>query len=249
MFQPLTMIGARKLEHQAGFVAERAGIQLPSANFHGISARFLRDLGLSVEKLLPYACRLYEWYTPSGLFLSSRQGALPTKVYVMAMLIITLKTLYNLHSNGGVEAASGLANEIVSKSPFEPSSPMTTRAKKKRSVEDGMNEDQQMGSVRKSLGSQLSVGTARKVDASTPQSQVLGKRKRSCATSQDDVEKQGSGESMPDVGATDSKSLERNTGFREAQKELGDTNELLTKLETVKPTVSTSTLSHSLVIT
>lgn len=96
MFKPADVIGARKLEFMAASIAKRIGLQLPPVNFHAISCRLLKQLNLPVEKLSGYICRFYDWYTPSGLWLSDEVQALPSRVYVMAMVMVTLKVLYKV---------------------------------------------------------------------------------------------------------------------------------------------------------
>ncbi|KAG2628304.1 hypothetical protein PVAP13_3KG377900 [Panicum virgatum] len=52
------------------------------------------------NKILPQACRIYEWATPAELWLSSNPARVPTRVYVMAILVVTLRVLYNINSQG-----------------------------------------------------------------------------------------------------------------------------------------------------
>ncbi|KAL3691095.1 hypothetical protein R1sor_004746 [Riccia sorocarpa] len=101
MFQPKNVIGARAVELLAGHIAERIGLQLPPVNYHALSCRLLHALKLPVETLSVYTRRIYEWYCPAGLWLTSKESALPTRVYIMAMIIIVLKVLYRL--DGRVE--------------------------------------------------------------------------------------------------------------------------------------------------
>ncbi|OAE21128.1 hypothetical protein AXG93_3661s1540 [Marchantia polymorpha subsp. ruderalis] len=96
MFKPGNVVGARAVELLAGHIAERIGLQLSPVNYHALSARLLHAMKLPVEKLSVYTHRIYEWYCPAGLWLTSKESALPTRVYVMAMIIIVLKVLYKL---------------------------------------------------------------------------------------------------------------------------------------------------------
>ncbi|XP_020581401.1 TATA box-binding protein-associated factor RNA polymerase I subunit B isoform X2 [Phalaenopsis equestris] len=67
-----------------------------------ISASLLEATSASIAqtKILPHACRLYEWSLPSELWLSSCHHALPTRVYVMAILIVAIRILYNIQGHG-----------------------------------------------------------------------------------------------------------------------------------------------------
>ncbi|KAG2628306.1 hypothetical protein PVAP13_3KG377900 [Panicum virgatum] len=100
LFRPVRVIGAWQLEASAGSIAQRVGLRLPSVNFYAISQRCLKDLSLPVDKILPQACRIYEWATPAELWLSSNPARVPTRVYVMAILVVTLRVLYNINSQG-----------------------------------------------------------------------------------------------------------------------------------------------------
>ncbi|KAJ7534609.1 hypothetical protein O6H91_13G102400 [Diphasiastrum complanatum] len=96
MFKPMRMISARMVEFLAAHIAVRVGLELPPVNFYALSCRFLKELDLPVEKLATYVCRLYEWYCPSNLWLEAREDAFPSRVFVMAMILITIKILYKL---------------------------------------------------------------------------------------------------------------------------------------------------------
>ncbi|PVH62555.1 hypothetical protein PAHAL_3G323200 [Panicum hallii] len=61
---------------------------------------FRPDLSLPVDKILPQACRIYEWAMPAELWLSSNPAKVPTRVYVMAILVVTLRVLYNINGQG-----------------------------------------------------------------------------------------------------------------------------------------------------
>ncbi|MCO5605189.1 hypothetical protein L7F22_059369 [Adiantum nelumboides] len=96
MFKPIDVVGARKLEFMAASIARRIGLRLPPVNFDAISRRLLKDLNLPVDRLSNFVHRVFEWYRPPGLYLSDEPSALPTRVYVMAMVMITLKVLYKI---------------------------------------------------------------------------------------------------------------------------------------------------------
>jgi len=65
LFRPVQVIGAWQLEAAAGSIAQRIGLRLPSVNFYAIAYRCLKDLALLVDKILPHACRIYEWAMPA----------------------------------------------------------------------------------------------------------------------------------------------------------------------------------------
>lgn len=235
MFQPLRLNGARYLELLAGFVAERAGVQLPPVNFHAMCALFLRDLGLPAEKLLLYACRLYDWYTPAGLFLSSRRTVFPIRIYVMAMLIIAMKILYNLDGRPlKQEKEPERRTRRRRKSPVrnEDGTPLTmltrARAKAKPSgAEAGVRED---SGIR--IGETVPPGEP----SAAPEGQRAGKRKRSTASSEEGAGGEGSGGDVRILGggATAARIRKRDGGCGDVRWEIRDAKELLDILEAVK---------------
>uniref|UniRef100_J3M659 Rrn7/TAF1B N-terminal cyclin domain-containing protein n=1 Tax=Oryza brachyantha TaxID=4533 RepID=J3M659_ORYBR len=100
LFRPTRVIGAWQLEAAAGSIAERIGLLLPSVNFYSIAQRFLKVLSLPIEKILPHACRIYEWAMPAELWLSSNPARVPTRICVMAILIVSLRVLYGINGQG-----------------------------------------------------------------------------------------------------------------------------------------------------
>ncbi|XP_022683731.1 TATA box-binding protein-associated factor RNA polymerase I subunit B isoform X2 [Setaria italica] len=100
LFRPVQVIGAWQLEAAAGSIAQRICLRLPSVNFYAIAERCLKDLSLPVDKILPHACRIYEWAMPAELWLSSNPARVPTRVCVMAILLVTLRVLYNINGQG-----------------------------------------------------------------------------------------------------------------------------------------------------
>uniref|UniRef100_A0ACD5TLV3 Uncharacterized protein n=2 Tax=Avena sativa TaxID=4498 RepID=A0ACD5TLV3_AVESA len=100
LFRPIRVIGTWQLEAAAGSVAEKIGLQLPSVNFYAIAQRYLNELSLPTERILPHACRIYEWVMPAELWLSSNPARPPTRVCVMAILIVSLRVLYNINGQG-----------------------------------------------------------------------------------------------------------------------------------------------------
>ncbi|OIT22164.1 PREDICTED: TATA box-binding protein-associated factor RNA polymerase I subunit B-like isoform X2 [Nicotiana attenuata] len=111
MFRPIQSITLQKLEFFATAIARRIGLELPPVNFHAIASRYLKQLSLPIEKILPRACQVYEWSMPPELYLSDNELRLPSRVCVMSILIVTIRILYDL--NGGkwemILSSSGLA--------------------------------------------------------------------------------------------------------------------------------------------
>ncbi|KAL4182756.1 hypothetical protein AMTRI_Chr11g94710 [Amborella trichopoda] len=86
LFCPMQAVAAQCIEKAASSVAQDIGLHLPPVNFYLISCR-----------ILPYACRIYEWLFPPDLQLSSNDCRLPTRVYVFAILVIAIRLLYNIN--------------------------------------------------------------------------------------------------------------------------------------------------------
>uniref|UniRef100_A0A0A9DPV2 Rrn7/TAF1B N-terminal cyclin domain-containing protein n=1 Tax=Arundo donax TaxID=35708 RepID=A0A0A9DPV2_ARUDO len=100
LFRPVRVIGAWQLEVAAGSIAQRVGLRLPSVNFYAIAQRCLKDMSLPIDRILPHACRIYEWALPAELWLSSNPARIPTRVCVMAILIVAIRVLYNINGQG-----------------------------------------------------------------------------------------------------------------------------------------------------
>ncbi|KAK8970406.1 TATA box-binding protein-associated factor RNA polymerase I subunit B [Platanthera guangdongensis] len=100
MFRPIRIISASFLEVTAASIARSICLRTPSVNFYAIALRYLNALSLPVAKILPQACRLYEWSLPSELWLSCCISALPTRVYVMSILIVSVRIFGNIHGHG-----------------------------------------------------------------------------------------------------------------------------------------------------
>ncbi|XP_024157308.1 TATA box-binding protein-associated factor RNA polymerase I subunit B [Rosa chinensis] len=100
MFRPSESVPVQKLESLAASVAGSICLDLPPVNFYAIASRFLNKLSLPVEKILPHACRIYEWSMPPELWLSTNELRLPTRVCVMSILIVAVRILYNIHGFG-----------------------------------------------------------------------------------------------------------------------------------------------------
>ncbi|KAM0840409.1 hypothetical protein ACQ4PT_059676 [Festuca glaucescens] len=117
LFRPVRVIGAWQLEAAAGSIARRIGLRLPSVNFYAIAQRYLNELSLPVERILPHACRIYEWAMPAELWLSSNPARVPTRVCAMAILIVVLRVLYNINGQGIWEEISEAARNAGESDP------------------------------------------------------------------------------------------------------------------------------------
>ncbi|KAJ6836713.1 putative TATA box-binding protein-associated factor RNA polymerase I subunit B [Iris pallida] len=107
LFRPRGILQADQLEAVAAKMAQTIGLCLPSVNFYAIARRYLKDLCLPVDKILPHACHLYMWSIPPELWLSSSCG-LPTRVCVMSILIVTIRILYNINGQGTWEMSQSV---------------------------------------------------------------------------------------------------------------------------------------------
>ncbi|XP_020214063.1 TATA box-binding protein-associated factor RNA polymerase I subunit B [Cajanus cajan] len=102
MFRPQRAVPVQKLESFAASIAQFIGLELPPVNFYAIAYLYLQKLSLPVEKVLPYACRIFEWSMPPDLWLSlsSNYFKLPTHVCVMSILVVAIRILYNINGFG-----------------------------------------------------------------------------------------------------------------------------------------------------
>ncbi|XP_038721756.1 TATA box-binding protein-associated factor RNA polymerase I subunit B [Tripterygium wilfordii] len=143
MFRPSKSIHAQTLESFAASIAQAIGLLLPSVNFHGIASRYIRQLSLSLEKILPHACRIYEWSKPPELWLSENELRLPTRVCVMSILIVAIRNLYNIHGFGAWERSLSGAQERDNSNKVSGSSSKTNglRAKSVRNLSYAKNPD------------------------------------------------------------------------------------------------------------
>ncbi|XP_071711083.1 TATA box-binding protein-associated factor RNA polymerase I subunit B-like isoform X2 [Rutidosis leptorrhynchoides] len=105
MFRPIHAISLQKLESLAASLAYSIGLELPPVNFYSIASRYLKQLSLPIETILPHACRIYEWAMPPELWLSANEFRLPTRAYVLSILIVSIRILYNIHGFGKWETS------------------------------------------------------------------------------------------------------------------------------------------------
>ncbi|KAL5553845.1 hypothetical protein UlMin_041246 [Ulmus minor] len=110
MFRPTVSVTAQILESRAACIAKSIGLALPSVNFYAIASRYLQKLSLPVQKILPHACRIYEWSMPPDLWLSANHRRLPTRVCVMSILIVAIRILYKIHGFGEWEKSLSRRN-------------------------------------------------------------------------------------------------------------------------------------------
>ncbi|CAI0451155.1 unnamed protein product [Linum tenue] len=103
MFRPCKSIPVQKLERMAASIAESIGLNLPPVNFHAVACCYLNRLSVPSKKILPHACRIYEWSMPPGLWLSTNELRLPSRVSVMSILIVAIRILYNINGFGAWE--------------------------------------------------------------------------------------------------------------------------------------------------
>ncbi|KAI3725991.1 hypothetical protein L1987_65788 [Smallanthus sonchifolius] len=100
MFRPIQAISMQKLESLAASIAQSIGLDLPPVNFYAIALRYLKRLSLPVNIILPHACRIYEWSMPHELWLSANEFRLPTRAFILSILIVSIRMLYNIHGFG-----------------------------------------------------------------------------------------------------------------------------------------------------
>lgn len=105
MFRPMQAVPIQKLEPVAASIAESIGLHLPPVYFYGIAYRYLRQLSLPVEKILPHACRIYEWSMPPDLWFSTNELRLPSRVCVLSILIVAIRIIYNINGFGAWEGS------------------------------------------------------------------------------------------------------------------------------------------------
>ncbi|KEH29974.1 TATA box-binding protein associated factor RNA polymerase I subunit B-like protein [Medicago truncatula] len=102
MFRPQRALSVHKLESCASSISQFIGLELPPVNFYALAYRYLEKLSLPVEKILPYACRIYEWSMSPDLWLSLSKDyfKLPTHVCVVSVLVVAIRILYNINGYG-----------------------------------------------------------------------------------------------------------------------------------------------------
>ncbi|MCL7052222.1 hypothetical protein MKW94_011913 [Papaver nudicaule] len=102
MFRPFQVVSSKVLETQAGYIAQCIGLELPPVNFNALARRYLKQLQLPLEKILPHASLIYDWSMPPHLWLSSDMVKLkiPSRVCVMSIILVAIRILYNINGFG-----------------------------------------------------------------------------------------------------------------------------------------------------
>ncbi|XP_051149328.1 TATA box-binding protein-associated factor RNA polymerase I subunit B [Andrographis paniculata] len=115
MFRPNHTPSLQKLESMAANIANTIGLELSPVNFYAIALRYCRDLSLPVEDILPVSCKICEWSMPSELYLSANEQRIPTRAFVMSVLIVAIRILFDINGYGIWE--SSLCSSNCSPSP------------------------------------------------------------------------------------------------------------------------------------
>ncbi|GER50310.1 TATA box-binding protein-associated factor RNApolymerase I subunit B [Striga asiatica] len=105
MFRPVRVISSQRLESMAAGIAQKIGLDLPPVNFYAIASRYLKELSLPVEEILPFACRVCEWSLPSELYVSANEFRIPTRACVMSIIVVTLRILLDINGYGVWESS------------------------------------------------------------------------------------------------------------------------------------------------
>ncbi|KAD2393677.1 hypothetical protein R6Q59_012024 [Mikania micrantha] len=105
MFRPIQAIPIQKLESLAASIAQSIGLELPPVNFYAIVSRYLKQLSLPANIILPHACRIYDWSMPPELWLSANEFRFPTRALVLSILIVSIRILYNINGFGKWETS------------------------------------------------------------------------------------------------------------------------------------------------
>ncbi|CAH8273544.1 unnamed protein product [Arabidopsis lyrata] len=108
MFKPSQIVSAQRLEAQVASIADIIGLPLPPVNFYAIASNYLERLSIPKEKVLDLVRLLHNWSMPSDLYLSKNELRLPTRVYVMSIIIVAIRMLYNINGFGVWEQSLGL---------------------------------------------------------------------------------------------------------------------------------------------
>ncbi|KAI3716793.1 hypothetical protein L1987_67942 [Smallanthus sonchifolius] len=109
MFRPTRAIPVQKLESSAASIAQSIGLELSPVNFPAFASRYLKQLSLPVNIILPHACRIYEWSMPPELWLSASEFTVPTRAFILSILVVSIRLLYNIHGFGKWEMSLSCA--------------------------------------------------------------------------------------------------------------------------------------------
>lgn len=114
MFRPTQVISLQKLEATAACISEKIGLELQPLDFNSLATRYIKDLSLSVPKILPLASRIYEWSMPRGIHLSSDELKLPSRVCLMSILVVAVRIYYNINGFGKWESTMSDSSDSLS---------------------------------------------------------------------------------------------------------------------------------------
>lgn len=114
MFRPSEFPSLQNFETLTASLGQSLGLDLPPVNFHAISTCYLNQLFLPSEKIMPYACKMYEWLMPPELWLSTNESRLPTRVGVMSILVVSIRILYNINGLGIWESSLSTGRKLES---------------------------------------------------------------------------------------------------------------------------------------
>ncbi|XP_028790034.1 TATA box-binding protein-associated factor RNA polymerase I subunit B-like [Neltuma alba] len=131
MFKPSRCVLPQKIETLAATIVDSIGLEMPPMNFFEIARRYIRQLKLPYEKILPKAMLIYEWSLSPGLWLSRNQSRFPTRLCVLSIIIVAIRMLYNINGFGFWERS--LSNNAA---------PSDSRDKKKCLMDLNLERDQ-----------------------------------------------------------------------------------------------------------
>ncbi|GJP41156.1 hypothetical protein CLOM_g834 [Closterium sp. NIES-68] len=135
LFRPLALSSARLLELLAASGAAAIGLALPPVNFRLLGERFLEELHLPLPLFAPFLHRLFDLLCPSPslpsspfsssllprFHLAARPSAWPTRLYVMAAVLTSLKLALAIGSWPSLNAAASTPPSCAS--PAAPHTP------------------------------------------------------------------------------------------------------------------------------
>ncbi|CAI9095853.1 OLC1v1031882C3 [Oldenlandia corymbosa var. corymbosa] len=102
-----------EIEKQLGYPSSACPISA-SCMFRPTKIISLQQLEASAAYIAQKACRIYEWSVPPGLFISTNKARLPTRVCVMAILIVTIRILYDINGSGKWEESLSTSSSSCS---------------------------------------------------------------------------------------------------------------------------------------
>ncbi|KAI3915684.1 hypothetical protein MKX01_015509 [Papaver californicum] len=76
------------------------GLELPPVNFNALARRYLKQLQLPLENILLKASLIHVWSMPPDLWLSSSGDRIPSRVCVMSIIMVAIRSLYSINGYG-----------------------------------------------------------------------------------------------------------------------------------------------------